>query len=210
MSAWSFAGRLRGRPGLPTGRLIGSMASSSPSKATESCTLAAVSATASGTPLRSETTWRFEPGLPRSVGFLPTCSPPFGRHARRVQACPRPVDAVGSSEAVEQDPMQPPPHSGLLPVPEPPPARTPGPAAHLPGQHLPGYAALEDEDDAGQRRPVVHTRPAAFGFRRLFGQKRLDRFPQLSRYEFLSHTAKRSISSRGFCKELLTDLSEAE
>jgi hypothetical protein len=35
--------------------------------------------TASGTPLRSEIRWRFEPGLPLSVGFLAVFSPPFWR-----------------------------------------------------------------------------------------------------------------------------------
>jgi hypothetical protein len=67
----------RSARGLPAGRLIGSMSSSNSSKTFESWTLAAVSATASGTPFRSETRWRFEPGLPRSVGFLLTFSPPF-------------------------------------------------------------------------------------------------------------------------------------
>jgi hypothetical protein len=34
-------------------------------------------------------------------------------------------------------------------------------AAHLLRQHLPGDAALQDEDDAGQTGAVVHRRPAA-------------------------------------------------
>jgi hypothetical protein len=33
--------------------------------------------TQSGMPLRSETTWRFVPAFPLSVGFLPTLLPPF-------------------------------------------------------------------------------------------------------------------------------------
>ena len=55
----------------------GSMASINSSKTIESWTLAAVSITASGTPLRSETRWRFEPAFPLSVGFAPVFGPPF-------------------------------------------------------------------------------------------------------------------------------------
>ncbi|CAM3202960.1 hypothetical protein SAXI111661_22075 [Saccharomonospora xinjiangensis] len=33
--------------------------------------------TARGRPARSETTWIFEPGFPRSVGLGPVSSPPF-------------------------------------------------------------------------------------------------------------------------------------
>jgi hypothetical protein len=42
-----------------------------------SCRLAPDSVTPSGVPSRSTTRWRFEPGLPRSVGFGPICDPPF-------------------------------------------------------------------------------------------------------------------------------------
>src|SRR5215212_232449 len=68
LSACSFFGRLRGRP---RGFRIGEMASTTSSKTFESWTLAAVCLTASGTPCRSTTTWRFEPCLPLSVGFAP-------------------------------------------------------------------------------------------------------------------------------------------
>ena len=70
----SFWGRFLG---LPRGRLTGSMASINSWKTIESWTLAAVSITASGTPLRSETRWRFEPAFPLSVGFAPVFGPPF-------------------------------------------------------------------------------------------------------------------------------------
>jgi hypothetical protein len=72
LSARNFAGRRRGRS---RGRAIGGMPSTTVARTVESWTLAAVSTTASGIPCRSTTTWRFEPGLPRSVGFGPVCGP---------------------------------------------------------------------------------------------------------------------------------------
>src|SRR5215218_7945941 len=58
------------------------MASTSSSKTLESWTLALVRTTASGTPFRSETRWRFEPGLPLSVGFLPVFSSASPRRSK--------------------------------------------------------------------------------------------------------------------------------
>ncbi len=157
----------------------------------------------SGTPLRSETRWRFEPDLPRTVGFLPILSPSFCGHARRVQARPRPVDPIGFAKAVEQDPVQASPHPGLLPVAQPPPAGRAGPAAHLPGEHLPRDAALEHEDDAAREgRPDVQAWPTTPRLRQFERQERLDGFPQLVTDQFFSHTGKRSIRSQRFCKEL--------
>src|SRR5215212_6707390 len=123
LSACSFAGRLRGLPGCPRGLRIGEMASTASSSTFESWTLAALRTTASGTPLRSETRWRFEPAFPLSVGFGPVLWPPFGRHARRVQSSSLPVDPVGLSEPVQEHPMQLFPHARLLPVAQTPPAR---------------------------------------------------------------------------------------
>ena len=97
------------------GRLIGLMPSSNSSKTFESWTLAAVRATASGTPLRSETTWRFEPGLPRSDGFLPTFSPPFWspRSPNRARLAPsrsrRPFPAGRARPGAARATPQPPP-----------------------------------------------------------------------------------------------------
>jgi hypothetical protein len=84
--------------------------------------------------------------------------------------------------------MQPFPHTRLVPLLEPTPAGHPRAAAHLLGQHLPGYATLEHEDDAGKGCPVVDAGPTALGLGRLLGQKRLDHFPQFVCNEFFSHT----------------------
>jgi hypothetical protein len=80
----------RSVPGRPRGRLIGSMLSTASSRTLESWTFAAVSTTASGMPPRSETTWRFEPAFPLSVGFAPVFAPPFwqGWKPNRVRHAP--------------------------------------------------------------------------------------------------------------------------
>jgi hypothetical protein len=73
---------------------MGSMASTASSKTFESWTLAAEWITESGTPLRSETRWRFEPCLPLSVGFEPVLWPPGSGHTRRVHRRSLPIDLV--------------------------------------------------------------------------------------------------------------------
>src|SRR5215213_78526 len=77
LSACNLAGRLRGRPGRPRGPMIDGMASTSGISCVASWALAAERRRASGTPFRSTTTWYLEPGLPRSTGLGPVCSPPF-------------------------------------------------------------------------------------------------------------------------------------
>lgn len=65
-------------------------------------------------------------------------SPPSGRNAVAVHACPFP-----------------------LPVPQAPPAGRAPPAAHLHREILPGNAGLEHEADAGQARMIGDTGPSA-------------------------------------------------
>jgi hypothetical protein len=64
---------------------MGSTASMSSSKTIESWTFAAVSATASGTPFRSETRWRLVPFFPLSVGFAAVFGPPLSVKDPRVK-----------------------------------------------------------------------------------------------------------------------------
>ncbi len=89
------------------------------------------------------------------------------------------------------------PHARLVPFLEPTPTRHARAAAHLLGQHLPGYAALQDEQDAGEGGAVVDSGSTAFGLGRLLGQQRLDHFPQFIGDEFLSHTF--TLPATGFC-----------
>jgi len=76
---------------------MGSTALMSSSKTIESWMFAALSITQSGMPIRSQTTWRFEPFFPLSVGFAPVFSPPGGGHTCRVQRSPLPVDLLSFS-----------------------------------------------------------------------------------------------------------------
>jgi hypothetical protein len=94
---------------------MGSTASMSSSKTIESWMFAALSITASGMPLRSETRWRLVPYFPLSVGFLPVFGPPFWRGWRPNRGGTLPLYLVGLSEAVEKDAVQPLPHPSLMP-----------------------------------------------------------------------------------------------
>src|SRR5829696_8514694 len=81
------------------------------------------------------------------------------------------------------------PHPRLLPLAQSSPAGDAGAATHLLGEHLPRDATLQDEDDAGECRAVVHSRSTAFGFGRFVGQQRFYGVPQFVGYEFLSHNS---------------------
>jgi hypothetical protein len=85
LSACSLSGLLRGLPLLP---LTGRTESTSSSKTVESCTLAAVCITASGTPFAWVTACRLELGWPRSSGLAPVFSPPFSRGCSPNQGWP--------------------------------------------------------------------------------------------------------------------------
>src|SRR5215216_972035 len=102
--------------------------------------------------------------------------------------------------------MQPFPHARLLPLLEAPPAAHARAAAHLLGQHLPGYAALQDEDDGGEGCAVVDARSTALGLWGLLGQQRLDHFPQFVCNEFFSHTI--TLPTTRFCQTYLVLLRE--
>src|SRR5215203_2716014 len=97
--------------------------------------------------------------------------------------------------------MEPLPHARLVPFLEASPTGHARAAAHFLRQHLPGYAALQDEQDAGESCPVVDAWPAALGLRRIFRQQRLDHFPQFIGDEFFSHTL--NLPTAGFCYALL-------
>ena len=53
------------------------------------------------------------------------------------------------------------PHARLLLVPQATPARHPRPAPEFLREHLPGNAAAEDEDNAGEARAIGEPRPSA-------------------------------------------------
>ncbi len=60
--------------------------------------------------------------------------------------------------------------------------------AHLGGQHLPGQAGPQHEQDAGQRRPVRQMRSAALRLERLGWQQRRDCRPQCVKAGFVGRS----------------------
>ncbi len=89
--------------------------------------------------------------------------------------------------------MQLSPDTDRLPVAQPSPACHARPTAHLLGEHLPGDAALQNKQDAGQRRPVWDRWPTAFRLRPLRRQQRFDQGPQFIRYKRIGHAAQNGL-----------------
>ena len=83
--------------------------------------------------------------------------------------------------------LEPLPDAGAVPIAQPSPAGDAASAAHFLREHLPGDAALQDEDDARQAGPVGHRRTPALGLRSLPWEQRLDDLPQLVGYQWSSH-----------------------
>lgn len=71
----------------------------------------------------------------------------------------RPVQRGGCVELGEQNLVQALPHVGLVPVPQPPPARHPRTEAELLGQVLPAHPGMQDVQDPAQNLTVGY-RPA--------------------------------------------------
>ena len=92
--------------------------------------------------------------------------------------CPRPpaTNQSGRSERANpaaqsgSDPTRPP-----LPIAQAPPTRHPRSATEFPGEHLPGNAAAQDEDNAGETGAIRDTRPPTLWSSGRSRQERLDR-----------------------------------
>jgi hypothetical protein len=67
---------------------------------------------------------------------------------------PRPVEQAALAQPVKHGAMQSIPQSRPLPLPQPPPAGHPGPAAQLSREIVPADAGFQHEDDAGERGSV--------------------------------------------------------
>jgi len=101
-----------------------------------------------------------------------------------------PVDAPLLPDPPEQGVQEFLPDAAALPAPQPAPAGHPGAAAHLLRQHLPGDAALQDKDDAGQAGAVVNRRAATFaGPGPVARQERLNDLPKFIGYKRTGHGA---------------------
>src|SRR5262249_474930 len=128
----------------------------------QSGTLAPSMTAPSGPPCSSTSRLLLVPGLPRSVGFLPTFFPPEAGLAQpAVGALPPPVDLAqflalggqGGPDAFH--------HAVAAPALEP--AVDGGVVAELPGQVVPLAAAPQTVDDAVEHSPPVPGRAAALG-----------------------------------------------
>ena len=149
-------------------------------------------------PFASTKTWRLVPGLPRSVGFGPVSSPPFGRERGAVERAAAEVDRVRPAEPVQQRAAEPFEDPGRLPVAQPSPAGHTRTGAHSLGQARPGDAGAEHEDDALERLAVVQRRPAAPRARRSGGEQGRDQRPQRIGDERFSHPPRlTATASRG-------------
>src|SRR3954447_24341612 len=147
------SGFWRGRPRLPaTGRA--SRSSSNGISWVTSLRLPPVSATASGIPVASTNRWCFEPVRERSTGDGPVRSPQKGTHMRSVDGGTRPIDRARRVQPGEQLLMQRVPHTGLLPVAQPPPRRDPGAVAVLLRQVLPRDPRVQHVQDPVEDQPV--------------------------------------------------------
>src|SRR5262249_37174864 len=97
------------------------------------------------------------------------------------------IDPFGPPQFIQEEAVDLLPHAGPIPVAQPAPTGHATAAAHLLRQKFPGEAALEDEEDAGQRLAVGEGRAAALGTRWPLGDQGFNAFPQRIREEGLSH-----------------------
>ncbi len=98
----------------------------------------------------------FHPCGWRPPFFRPLHADALGADEDRVHAGAAPINEVGRLQPRQQCLVEPLPDAGLVPVPQPAPAGHARAAAHLFGQHLPGDAAPQNEQDARKSLPVRH------------------------------------------------------
>jgi hypothetical protein len=75
---------------------------------------------------------------------------------------PRPINLLLTRQPIEQREVDEIPHTRLLPVAQPTPARHPRPTPEFLRQHLPRDTATEDKENAGQTCAIRDARPSAF------------------------------------------------
>jgi len=148
-----------GERGRPKRLRIGGMASSKGSNAGPSCSLAAVTLIASGSPWRSTPRGAWCPLCPgRSGCGTGERAAPFGRYATAIQAGTAPVDLAEPTEQLVVDAL---PQARGLPVPEPSSAGHARTTAQFFGEQFPGDPAAQHKENTGQDLSVRHSGPAA-------------------------------------------------
>ena len=124
------------------------------------------------------TRWRLVPGLPRSVGFGPVASPPFGWQAGAVERRPAPVQGTGIVQLLQQRAMEVRPGPGLVPIPQAAPtglAATAQRRRHV----LPRHARAQHQEDARQCRTVRAGWASTFRLLASRRQQRCDGGPKI-------------------------------
>ena len=104
---------------------------------------------------------------------------------------PGPINLIVAREPIQQRKVDQIPHPRLLPVAQATPARHPRPAPEFLREHVPGNAAAEDKQNAGETRTVRNARPSAFRSTWWSGQERSDKIPQRIGKQRRSHTHSR-------------------
>ena len=95
------------------------------------------------------------------------------------------------------------PDACLLPVAHPTPARHPRPTPEFLREHLPGDAAAEDKQNAGETRAIRDARPSAFRPTWWSWKERFDKIPQRIWKQRGRHTRSRYLANEGQVSEVL-------
>src|SRR5947208_5845591 len=102
----------------------------------------------------------------------------------------RPIDLIVSSEPIQQREVNEIPHTRSLPIAEAAPTRHSRPAPEFLREHVPGNAAPEDKQNAGETRAIGDARPPAFRPRRWSWQERFNKIPQRIGKQCRGHTVQ--------------------
>jgi hypothetical protein len=114
---------------------------------------------------------------------------------------PRPINLVGACEPIEQ--------SGSNPRRLPVASRAADARGHprstpeFTREHLPGNAAAEDKQNAGETRAIGDARPCAFRPMGWSGQERFDKIPQRIGKQRGGHTRSRYLADEAHVSEVL-------
>ena len=110
---------------------------------------------------------------------------------------PRPINLLLTRQPIEQREVDEIPHTRLLPVAHPAPARHPRPTPEFLRQHLPRDTAAEDKENAGQTGAIRHARPSTLRSSRWTQQERFDKIPQRIREQRGGHNHPRYCAATG-------------
>jgi hypothetical protein len=116
---------------------------------------------------------------------------------------PRPINLVVACEPIQQRKVDQVPDACLLPVAQPTPAGHPRSTPEFTREHLPGNAAAEDKQNAGETRAIGDARPSAFRPMGWSGQERFDKIPQRIGKQRGGHTRSRYLADEAHVSEVL-------